>query len=150
MSSIVVGAKLINAKVIETKLAQAFEEWAREDINDAYWDQEFGDKKWSYSNTTYRKNTEIVTEPRDIYDLGKLYESGRESFSITQGDLDVTASWNWDAKNSSGGGYAWYVHEGLSTNVEPRRWTDELQEPARFDASELKKALKSRIKVAFE
>jgi hypothetical protein len=150
MSSIVVGAKLINAKVIETKLAQAFEEWAREDINNAYWDDQFKDDKWSYANETRRKNGEVVTEPRNIYDLGKLYESGRESFSITQGGLDVTASWNWDAKNSSGGGYAWYVHEGLSTNVEPRRWTDELQEPARFNVSVLKKALKGRIKVAFE
>lgn len=149
MSGVIVGGKLMGSGAWERKLRTAFETWASEDIDDAYWDDQFKSDKWLYGNETRRKNGETVTSPRDIYDLGALYDSGRESFRITQGSLDITASWNWDAKNSSGRAYAWYVHEGLGTNVTPRPWTDELQVPSRFAASSLKLALKRRIKIAF-
>jgi hypothetical protein len=150
MAGVVVGAKLIGGDILEKKLRAAFETWASEDIDDAYWDDQFKDEKWIYSNETKRKNGETVTSPRDIYDLGALYDSGRESFRITQGSLDITATWNWDAQNSSGRAYAWYVHEGLGTNVAPRPWTDELQVPSRFEASSVRLALKRRIKAAFK
>jgi hypothetical protein len=150
MAGVVVGAKLIGGDILEKKLRAAFETWASEDIDDAYWDDQFKNEKWIYSNETKRKNGETVTSPRDIYDLGALYDSGRESFRITQGSLDITATWNWDAQNSSGRAYAWYVHEGLGTNVAPRPWTDELQVPSRFEASSVRLALKRRIKAAFK
>lgn len=150
MSGIVVEAKVIGGEGWEKKLRAAFETWASEDIDDAYWDDQFKDDRWVYQNETRRKNGEVVGSPRDIYDLGELYESGRESFRITQGLMDITASWNWDAKNSSGRAYAWYVHEGLGTNVTPRPWTDELQVPSRFEASSVQLALRRRIKIAFQ
>jgi hypothetical protein len=150
MSGIVVEAKVIGGEGWEKKLRAAFETWASEDIDDAYWDDQFKDDRWVYQNETRRKNGEVVGSPRDIYDLGELYESGRESFRITQGSMDITASWNWDAKNSSGRAYAWYVHEGLGTNVTPRPWTDELQVPSRFEASSVRLALRRRIKIAFQ
>jgi len=146
--SIIVGGTLIGEEALVSQLQAAFEQWVTEDINDAYWDDQFKGDIWPYDNETRRKNGETVTSPRDIYDLGALYDSGRETFAVARGDLEVTASWNWNAKNSSGGAYAWYVHEGLSTNVTARRWTDELQVPALFDASVLKKALQRRIKTA--
>jgi hypothetical protein len=150
MAGVIVGAKLIGGESWERKLRTAFETWASEDIDDAYWDDQFKSDRWLYPNETRRKNGEVVTSPRDIYDLGELYDSGRESFKITQGAADVTATWNWDAKNSSGRAYAWYVHEGLGTNITPRRWTDELQDSNRFEASSVRLALKRRIKIAFQ
>jgi hypothetical protein len=150
MASTIVGATIVNAKLLETKLVKAFETWAKEDINDAYWDDQFREDKWSYGGETRRKNGEVVTSPRDIYDLGALYESGRESFTLSKSGIDVAASWNWDAKNSSGGAYALYVHEGLSTNLDPRPWTDELYYPQKFQESSVRLALKRRIKAAFQ
>jgi hypothetical protein len=150
MAGVIVGAKLIGINLLEKKLRAAFETWASEDIDDAYWDDQFKDDRWIYPNETRRKNGEVVTSPRNIYDLGELYDSGRESFKITQGAMDITASWNWNAKNSSGRAYAWYVHEGLGTNITPRPWTDELQVPSKFEASSVRLALRRRIKTAFQ
>lgn len=147
MSGIIVGGTIINAKTLETKLAKAFETWSRFDVNDYFQDQ-FLEPKWNYPGETKRKNGEMVGSPRDIYDLGSLYKSGRDSFKIEQGGVDVTASWDWDAKNSSGRGYAWYVHEGLSTNLEARQWTDVFQQRDLFNSSNVSKALKLRIKTA--
>lgn len=147
--STILGGTLIGGKHWENKLKNAFEQWAAEDINNTYWNDQFKEDIWPYDKETRRKNGDIARPPdRDIYDLGALYDSGRRNFKITQGSVDITASWVWDAKNTSGGAYAWYVHEGLSTNIEPRKWTDELQEPNRFAASALKEALLGRIKAA--
>lgn len=148
MSGVVVGGSVINAKILEQKLAQAFETWAKEDLDDGYFEDQFKDDKWSYAGYTRRKSGEIAGTVRNIYDLGELYRSGKESFKITQGGNDITAAWDWDAKNDSGGAYAWYVHEGLSTNLEPRQWTDVFQERNLFDGSVVSKALRSRIRVA--
>ena len=149
MSGVIVGGSFLNPENIARKLAQAFETWAEEDLNDAYFEDQFKADKWNYPGETRRRNGEPpITEPRNIYDLGKLYDSGKESFKITQGSNDITASWNWDAKNDSGGFYAWYVHEGLSTNLEPRRWTDAFQQRDLFDGSVVSKALRSRIRTA--
>lgn len=148
MSGVIVGGIIINAAALEAKLTKAFEAWSRFDVNDYFRDQ-FLDDKWSYPGETKRKNGDVVTSPRDIYDLGDLYKSGRDGFKIEQGGVDITASWNWDAKNSSGRGYAWYVHEGLSTNLEPRQWTDIFQQRDLFESSNVNKALSSRIRAAF-
>lgn len=148
MSGVIVGGTIINAAALEAKLAKAFETWSRFDVNDYFRDQ-FLDDKWPYPGETKRKNGDVVTSPRDIYDLGDLYKSGRDGFRIEQGGVDITASWNWDAKNSSGRGYAWYVHEGLSTNLEPRQWTDIFQQRDLFESSNVSRALSSRIRAAF-
>ena len=147
MSATIVGGEFINSRAIEAKLVKAFETWTRFDVNDYFRDQ-FLEDKWPYDGETERKNGEIVTSPRNIFDLGDLYRSGRDSFTITQGGKDITASWDWDAKNSSGRGYAWYVHEGLSTNLSPRQWTDIFQQNDLFNRSNVSKALRSRIRTA--
>ena len=147
MSATIVGGEFINPQRLEQKLAKAFETWTRFDVNDYFRDQ-FLEDKWPYDGETVRKNGEIATSPRNIFDLGELYRSGRDSFSITQGGKDITASWDWDAKNSSGRGYAWYVHEGLGTNLSPRQWTDIFQQNDLFNGSNVSKALRSRIRTA--
>jgi len=149
MSGVIVGGTIINAAALEAKLTKAFETWSRFDIND-YFRGQFLEPKWDYPGETKRKNGELVgPEPRDIYDLGNLYKSGRDSLKIEPGKIDVTASWNWDAKNKSGDSYAWYVHEGLSTNLEPRQWTDIFQQRDLFESSNVSRALSSRIRAAF-
>lgn len=147
MSAIIVGGEFINPDRVVNKLAQAFENWAENDVNDYFRDR-FLEDNWPYDGETVRKNGETVTSPRNIFDLGDLYRSGRNSFSITQGSVNIAASWNWDAKNSSGRGYAWYVHEGLGTNLTPRQWTDIFQQQALFDRSQVSKELKMRIRTA--
>jgi hypothetical protein len=147
MSGIIVGGTILNSKLLEVKLAKAFEMWAQFDAND-YFRSQFIEDKWSYPGETERKSGEVARDPRNIFDLGDLYRSGRDSFKITQGSMDVTASWDWDAKNSSGRGYAWYVHEGLSTNLAPRQWTDIFQQQDLFSQSSVSKELRSRIRAA--
>lgn len=147
MSGTIVGGEFINPDQIINKLTKAFETWARFDVND-HFRNEFLEGKWPYEGETKRKNGQTVGSPRDIFDLGDLYRSGRDSFSITQGGVDITASWDWNAKNSSGRGYAWYVHEGLGTNLAPRQWTDVFQEKNLFGSSQLSKDLKMRIRTA--
>lgn len=147
MSGTIVGGEFINPNQIVNKLTKAFETWARFDVNDYFRDQ-FLEDKWPYDGETERKNGETVTSPRNIFDLGELYRSGRDSFSITQGGIDITASWDWDAKNSSGRGYAWYVHEGLSTNLAPRQWTDIFQQKDLFSSSAVSRELRMRIRNA--
>jgi hypothetical protein len=148
MSAIIVGGSFNNPERLVQKLQKAFETWARFDVNDYFRDQ-FLENKWDYDGETKRKSGEFVgPEPRNIFDLGDLYRSGRDSFKIEQGGVDITASWDWDAKNSSGRGYAWYVHEGLSTNLEPRQWTDIFQQRDLFSQSGVSKELRSRIRTA--
>ena len=150
MAGIIVGAKIIGAKILEARLAQAFEAWVKEDIDDAYWGDQFRDmSKWNYGRETTRKNGEVVDSPRDIYDLGTLYDSGKDS-TINLGANAVVASWDWDARNSSGNLYAYYVHEGTSTSAGfPRRWTDELYYPQKFAGSSVRLALVRRLQSAF-
>jgi hypothetical protein len=149
MSATIAGGTIVNAKSLEAKLVKAFETWTRFDVNDYFRDQ-FLEEKWPYDGETERKNGETVSSPRDIFDLGELYRSGRDSFSISQGGIDITASWDWDAKNDSGRGYAWYVHEGLSTNLSPRQWTDVFQQRDLFAGSNVSKAFKGRIRTALK
>lgn len=146
MSAIIVGGKFINPEKLEAKLIAAFKTWTRFDVND-YFQDEFTQEKWEYPGETRRKSGELAGPgPRDIYDLGVLYKSGRDGFSIAQGGTDVTASWNWNAQNSRGRAYAWYVHEGFSTNQAPRQWTDVFQQKDLFLVSNVSKALLQRIR----
>ena len=144
-----ISAKLINGHLIENALLKAFETWAEEDINDQYMAEQFLDPgRWPYdapTEGTERKNGQVVYSPRNIYDLGELYRSGQDSFSVTNG----TASWNFDATNDQGGAYAWYVHEGIGTNTTPRPWTDDLTIPSKFDGGSEKRQLIAKIDAAF-
>ena len=148
MSATIVGGSFNNPERLVQKLEKAFETWAEEDLDDGYFEDQFKDEKWDYPGETRRKNGEVVESPRDIFDLGSLYRSGKDSFRIMQGSNDITASWNWNARNDSGRAYAWYVHEGLSTNLEPRQWTDVFQEQSLFNGSVVSRALRSRVRTA--
>jgi len=146
----ITGGSFRNPERLTNALAQAFQAWAEDDINGAYWDDQFRDMGlWQYDRETRRKNGEIVGSPRDIYDTGALYESGIESLRINSSSNEISANWNWNARNSSGQAYARYVHEGEGTNYgNPRPWTDELVFPQKFDNSVVKKALLNKIKTA--
>ena len=142
----IVGAKLINPESIENALIQAFETWVKEDINDAHWDDQFKNMaRWDYNNETRRKNGEIVDTPRDIYDLGFLYQSGIDSSVIENTGAMVTANWHWDATNASGKEYATYVHDGLGTNVKARPFTDDISVASSFFLKAPGKAFKLRV-----
>jgi hypothetical protein len=147
MSLLVTGAYFQNPDELEAQLISAFEQWADEDLDDEYMRAQFQEVEWPYRAVTIRKNGEVVGPgPRDIYDLGKLYESGQRSFQIRRSATEVVASWHWDAKNSSGEEYAWFVHEGEGPHsVEARRWTDEIATPYFFDSSSTKRALEANI-----
>ena len=132
----IVGAKLINPESIENALVQAFETWVKEDINKKHWDEQFKNmSKWDYDlgdKPTVRKNGEVVDSPRDIYDLGFLYQSGIDSSVVENTGTMVTANWHWDAKNTSGKEYAIYVHEGRGSNTTARPFTDDISVASSF------------------
>ncbi len=141
-------ATIINQRIIEEALLNAFKQWAEDDINNAHWDDQFLDPKWKYGGITERANGETVGSPRDIYDLGKLYQSGKESLTLSQSANGAEAKWHWDATNRSGEEYAWYVHEGLGTNVTPRRFTDDISTPSSFWRKAPGKAFKLQVQEA--
>jgi len=149
MAGIIVGAKIVGGESWERKLQAAFEAWAEEDVNDRYWKEQFTTEVWGYPGPTTRENPRAPVRdafsPRDIYDYGRLYDSGVESFDIISDVNSVTASWNWDAKNSTNNLYAYYVHEGKGSNLAPRRWTDDLVSPSLFLNNRLSKQLERRI-----
>jgi len=141
-----VNAVIIGQNLIEKALIDAFETWTEEDINDAHWDDQFRNmSKWPYDNETRRKNREVVTSPRDIYDLGELYKSGIKSYRFERSSNGAEANWHWDAKNSSDQEYAWYVHNGEGTNVTARPFTDDISIPSSFFFKTPGKALKLRV-----
>jgi hypothetical protein len=146
----VASARIIGQKAIERALVDAFELWASNDINDAHWQDQFNDAKWRYDGVTERKNGETVTSPRDIYDIGELYRSGVESFRFERRETGAEASWHWDAINSSGDEYAWYVHEGVGSNVTARPFTDDISIPASFFRKAPGKALQLRTAEALK
>ena len=147
----IAGAKIVNSKFIEAALVKAFREWADEDVNDKFFSEQFISRQWSYPGPeTIRKARGPAGDPRDIYDTGALFESGQESFTLQGGVNGVSASWHWDAKNSSGQEYAFYVHEGKGPHSRvQRRWTDDLVIPSLFEVSEAKADLDARITIEF-
>lgn len=148
----IVGAKITNGKALEKALVQAFETWAKEDINEAHWEDQFRDMdKWGHSPLTIRANGEEVGSPRDIYDLGNLYQSGVDSFTLQSSSKAVEARWHWDARNRSGEEYAIYVHEGEGTNYPyPRSFTDAISEPRAFWLRAPGRALKLQVQAALD
>ena len=153
MAGTIVGATIVNAKQLENKLISAFTQWVERDIHEDYWEEQFRDMdRWDYDGKTRRKNGALVESPRDIYDLGTLYESGMESFKgVDISATEASASWTWDAVGKGGYHYARDVHEGEGTNFGGRRgWTDELYFPQLFAESDVRLVLKGRIKAAFQ
>lgn len=140
------GARIIGGKEIERALAAAFEEWTQKDVNDKFWKTQFIDRKWEYEGVTIRKNRDTVgPEPRDIYDLGYLYES--TSYSYSSSSQAEEAIWQWNATNTSGDEYASYVHEG--TGFMPGRpFTDDVSDMAFSFRKPIGKALLSRVQTA--
>lgn len=142
------GARIIGAKQIEQALLQAFEQWTKEDIDNKFWKAQFIDRKWKYGGVTIRKNGDVVgPRPRDIYDLGNLYES--TSYSYSSSSEAAEAKWNWNATNASGDEYASYVHEG--TRFMPGRpFTDDVSDMAFSFRKPIGRALLSKIKIALK
>jgi hypothetical protein len=147
----VINARIINQAQIEAAIVDAFEEWLDEDVNDKFFSEQFLTDKWQYPPpSTQRKNGEIAGNPRNIVDLGNLFRSGQESFGIVRGSTLIEGKWHWDAENSSGQEYAWYVHEGEGPySRAPRPWTDEIAEPYLFASSDVKRDLEFRIEGKF-
>jgi len=145
------GARWVNGPQFEAEIVKAFEEWLDEDVNDKFFSEQFLTDKWEYpGETTIRQNGEPAGDPRNIYDLGNLFRSGQESFSIVRGSTLIEGKWHWDAENSSGQEYAWYVHEGEGPYSRvPRRWTDEIADPYLFASSDVKRDLEFRIESKF-
>lgn len=146
----VANARIIGGAAIEQALINAFEIWASEDINEAHWDDQFKGERWKYDGITERENGQTVGSPRDIYDLGDLYQSGVDSFKLARSATSAVASWHWGATNRSGGQYAWYVHEGLGTNITARPFTDDISIPSSFFSKAPGRALNLRVSVALE
>ena len=157
MNLVITGAQVLGLESLEAQLAKAFDDWAREDVNDHFYD-EFHNVKWDYDRKgeevkTRRKNPQApirdAGSPRDIIDYGDLYESGKESFKLTSSALGSFADWSWDARGDSGYCYAMDVHEGLGTSAgNPRQWTDDVRIPQKFDNSMLKVRLTQRMQAA--
>jgi hypothetical protein len=144
-----VTATLRNQQAIVDALAKAFAVWAAEDINKQHWEDQFKDMSlWEYDGETKRENKSIVGSPRDIYDMGALYRSGVDSFTINQVGATITAKWHWDAKNASGREYAQYVHDGTGTNKTARPFTDDISIASSFFMKEPGMAFRLRIEQA--
>lgn len=151
LNGAILGAKIVNSKDLEQQLVGAFKEWLEDDVNDEYMSEQFMTKKWPYPPPpTERKNGTIARNPRDIFDTGELFRSGQESFSIDQSSSVVEGKWHWDATNSSGEEYAWFVHEGQGPySRAPRPWTDEISYGYLFETSDVKRSLEIRVTQAF-
>lgn len=139
-------ARIIGAKALEKALLSAFQQWTEDDVNGDYWREKFEEQYPYPGPPTLRKNGEVAGNPRDILDTEALYDSGVESYRYSSAPDGAEANWHWNAKNSSGEEYAWFVHEGQGPHSrEPRRWTDELASEFLFEGSEIKGRLMARI-----
>jgi hypothetical protein len=147
----IVGASITNVKAIENALVKAFEKWAEEDINDKHWEKQFRDmSKWNWPNETLRQSgPPLVTSPRDIYDLGLLYDSGKQSFDVQSTANGASADWHWDAKNSSEKEYARHVHDGTKF-MDGRPFTEDIAVEASFFFKEPGKDLVARVQTALD
>ena len=146
----VANARIIGGAAIEQALINAFEIWTREDVDKKHWDEQFGNMnrwEWPSGNETKRKNTEVVRSPRDIYDLGLLYE--QRNYKYEKGRDSATAHWYWNATNSKGTEYASYVHNGTKT-MDGRAFTDDISIPSSFFLKQPGKDLLARVSIALE
>lgn len=139
-------ARIIGTKALEKALLSAFQQWTEDDVNGEYWREKFEEQYPYPGPPTLRKNGEVVGNPRDILDTEALYDSGVDSYRYASAPNGAEANWHWNAKNSSGEEYAWFVHEGQGPHSrEPRRWTDELASEYLFEGSEIQSRLMARI-----
>lgn len=139
-------ARIIGTKAIEKQLLEAFREWTKEDVNGEYWREKFEENYPYPGPLTERKNGELAGDPRNILDTEELYDSGVESYSYSSSPNGARADWHWNAKNSSGIEYAWFVHEGEGPySRAPREWTDEMASEYLFEDSEIKRRLMEAI-----
>ena len=144
-----VKATLKNQQAVTDALAKAFALWAAEDINEIHWKQQFQEmSRWDYNGRTIREKGPPVESPRDIYDLGYLYQSGVDSFTLEDDGNLITAKWHWDATNASGKEYATHVHNGTGTNKTARPFTDDVSLMSSFFLSAPGVAFRLRIKQA--
>lgn len=100
----------INGRIFEAAM-----DWADQDF-----DQQMLDSKWGWKGGdefTRRKNGQIVSEPRDIVDLGTLLESKRRTRTGRSSE-----EFQWQALHAQG------VHDGYKTKgggINPARpWTE--------------------------
>ena len=123
----IISARIIGGKRIENALVKAFEQWTKDYIQDIYWEEQFESDKWEWDRETKRQNPAAAPagSPRDIYDWGDLYKSGRDSYKFSLKADGAEATWFWDATNDSGDKYAWYVHYGTKF-MPDRPFTDDL------------------------
>lgn len=139
-------ARFINMGSVEKALLSAFREWSENDVNDKYWREKF-EEPWPYPGPpTIRKSKPPAGNPRDILDTEELYESGVRSYKYEAGPNGARADWHWDATNSSGEEYAWFVHEGQGPYARVARpWTDEMASEWLFEQSEIKRDLEQAV-----
>ena len=141
----ITSAKITNKGKLEKAILQAFEQWAEKDINEDHWEAQFQDMdRWDWPNETRRRNGALVESPRDIYDLGKLYRSGVESYKFFKDTKRAEAHWHWDATNSSGQEYAHYVHYGTRF-MDGRPFTDDIGLASSFWEKDPGQALKMQM-----
>lgn len=139
-------ARIVGGKSWERALLTAFQKWTEKDVNEQYWRERFEDDYKYDGPITIRKAKPPAGNPRDILDTEELYESGVNSYKYSADGDGASADWHWNAKNSSGEEYAWFVHEGKGPHSrEPRRWTDELASEFLFEGSAIERRLMARI-----
>jgi hypothetical protein len=76
--------------------------------------------------------------------LGELYQSGVDSFKLNRTPNGTEANWHWNATNSSGEEYAWYVHEGTN-KMQGRPFTDDISVAPAFFRKAPGKALLRQV-----
>jgi hypothetical protein len=130
----IISARIVGGKQIEKALLDAFEQWTVDYIQGVYWEEQFETDRWKWTDTITKRQNPFVADagsPRDIYDWGDLYKSGVDSYSFSLNNNGAEATWFWDARNSSGDRYAWYVHYGTKF-MPDRPFTDDLVLEASF------------------
>lgn len=110
------GNQLRQLRGISVRTFATAMDWADSDF-----DQQITSPKWQWKGAggaTKRKNGEVVTEPRDIVDLGVLLQSK------TRNDISNSVTeFVWDAPHAGG------VHDGYTSrrggSYPARPWTEE-------------------------
>lgn len=73
---------------------------------------------YQYPRTTKRRNKSVVSSPRDIVDLGNLYDSK----TVARSSDGNAAEFSWETP------YSMAIHEGHTTKsgteIPPRSWTE--------------------------
>lgn len=88
-------------------------------------DELFLEDKWPWmGGLTQRRSGEVAGSPRNIYDLGKLYES--ETQRTDQTGTKIIHTREWEVLNEAGQDYAPAVHDGTPT-TDARPWTDRIK-----------------------